>query len=261
MELGISSASFYPHTNTEDTIEIMKSLEFKSGEIFLNSPFEYSDSFIDELIEIKEEKAFTVNSVHSFCGAFEPFIFDRYKRRRNDMLKYFKDVCRAGRRLSAKCYTFHGLRLSDLNSLDLNFITDIYNELTYTANEAGIKLAQENVFWCMSSNLDYLSILKDKIKYPLYYTFDIKQAYKSGIEPEKYIEIMDKNLINLHLNDRDEKSACLLPGKGTVDFKKLKNLLQKVDYQGIGTIEVYNENYKNFNEIMESKRFLEQIFD
>lgn len=261
MELGISSASFYPHTNTEDTIEIMKSMDFNMGEIFLNSPFEYDDSFIDKLVEIKDEKEFIVNSVHSFCGAFEPYIFDKYKRRRNDMLKYFKDVCRAGKKLGAKSYTFHGMRLMDLNSLDLNSVIDTYNELTYISNESGIKLAQENVFWCMSSNLDYLKILREKVKYPLYYTFDIKQAYKAGIESEKYIEIMDKNLVNLHLNDRDEKNVCLLPGRGTVDFAAIKQLLDKIDYQGIGTIEVYSDNYKSFYELSESKKLLDKIFN
>lgn len=260
MELGLSSASFYPNVNTEDSIKLMSSLGFNAGELFLNCPFEYTDSFTDVLLEEKLKHNFNIKSVHSFAGPFEPYLFDRYKRRRDDMFKHFKDLCSAGKKLGAECYTFHGHRLADLQSLDIKFITDVYNELAYIASEKGIKLAQENVFWCMSSNLEFLKILKEKVAQPLYFTLDIKQAHKAKLKPSQYIDIMGSELVNLHLNDNDASSSCLLPGKGTVDFKELNNLLSNVSYKGIGTIEVYSENYENYNDIIVSKQILEDIF-
>ena len=259
MEIGLSSASFYPYVNTEDSISLMKSLGFNTGEIFLNSPSEYEADFIKKLVYEKEEKDFKINSVHGFSGSFEPYLFDSYKRRALDMREYFKQVCAAGKALGAECYTFHGLRLDNLNNLDIKRIIEVYDELIYIASEAGIKLAQENVCWCMSSNLEFLSLLKEKCKNPLYFTIDIKQAYKAGIEPEKYVEIMAEKICNFHINDRDNEKACMLPGKGNVKYIELVNKLMKYGYNGKGIIEVYRENYCNYDELTKVKDYLTEL--
>ena len=41
-------------------------------------------------------------------------------------------------------------------------------------------------------------MIKENCKYPVYFTLDIKQAYKAGIKPEKYIDVMGKNMVNFH---------------------------------------------------------------
>jgi len=256
MEIGLSSASFYPFVNTEESIALMKSLGFNVGELFLNSPSEYEEDFIKKLLHEKEEQNFKVNSVHGFSGSFEPYLFDSYNRRAEDMKVFFKKVCAAGKLLGADCYTFHGLRLDKLSNLNLDKIIENYNELCYLACEAGIKLAQENVSWCMSSDLQFLQLLKEKCKYPLYFTIDIKQAYKAGVAPESYIDIMGESLVNFHINDRSEQEVCLLPGQGNVNYLELVNKLKKCGYNGKGIIEVYRENYYSYNELTKAKDYL-----
>jgi sugar phosphate isomerase/epimerase len=260
MEIGLSSASFYPLVNTEDSIKIMKELGFKVGEIFLNSTSEYETEFIKLLINEKEKYEFEINSVHGFSSSYEPFLFETYKRRRDDMMVYFKKICKAGRQLGAKCYTFHGMRNIDINNLNLDFVIERYNELTYIAAETGIMLAQENVSWCMSHDLNFLSTLKEKCKYPLHFTLDIKQAYKAGIDPVAYIKVMKDSIVNFHINDRDESRTCLLPGKGNVNFKRISKELANVSYSGNGIIEVYRDNYLNYNELVESSKLLKEYF-
>ncbi|NMM63221.1 sugar phosphate isomerase/epimerase [Clostridium sp. P21] len=256
MEIGISSASFYPNLNTEDSISFMSNLGFKSGEIFLNSPSEYEEDFIKRILEQKLKYDFKIHSVHCLSSAFEPYLFDDYKRRRDDMLLCFKKICRAAKLLGAKCYTFHGMRWKNINDLNYKFILEIYNQLTYLAMEEGIKLAQENVSWCMSSNLSFLNKIKDNVKYPIHFTLDIKQAYKAHVPPEKYIDVMGSLIANFHVNDRDDNNICLLPGKGEVNFKKISCKLKEIGYNEIGIIEVYSNNYDNYDEIKNSKEFL-----
>ena len=261
MDIGLSSASFYPHINTEDSIGQMKKLNFNCGEIFLNTISEYEEDFIKILNEKRIENAFNIYSVHSFSSAFEPYLFDGYKRRAQDMMKNFTKLCKAASILGATCYTFHGLRYEPFENMNKKRVLDGFNELVYIAHENGIKLAQENVSWCMSSNLEYLKFLKDTCKYPIYFTLDIKQAYKAGISPYKYIEVMGDRIINFHVNDRDEKHICLLPGKGSVNYLDLVNKLHGTGYNGIGIIEVYNENYKNFDELTQAKEFLDSLIN
>lgn len=256
MEIGLSSASFYPNIHTENSIALMKSLGFQSGEIFLNSPSEYEENFLINLLEEKNKYSFKINSVHGFSASFEPFLFDSYKRRRDDMIVYFKKLCKAAKLLGAQCYTFHGMRRIDMSFVDMELILEVYNKLAYIAAEEGIKLAQENVSWCMSSDVNFLAEIKEKCKYPLYFTLDIKQAYKGGTNPEDYINIMKRDIVNFHINDRDKDNVCLLPGKGEVDYKKIFCKLKEMSYNGIGIIEVYSNNYLNYDEIIDSKNFL-----
>jgi sugar phosphate isomerase/epimerase len=259
MNIGLSSASFYPEVNTEDSIKLMKSLGFNSGEIFLNTPSEYEEDFIKKLLEETNKYNFKIYSIHCCSSQYEPFIFDKYKRRREDMLVYYKKLCRAAKLLGAECYTFHGMRLENFNNLDKKFIADVYDELSYISLEEGIKLSQENVSWCMSSNLNFLSFLNECCKHPIYFTLDIKQAYKAFVDPEKYIDVMGKNIVNFHVNDRDEKHICMLPGRGTVDYGKIVSKLRGMEYDGMAIIEVYRENYTSYTELSDAGRFVTQF--
>lgn len=259
MDIGLSSAVFYPRIETENSIELISKMGFKCAEIFLNSPTEYEQDFIKKLIEQKEKYKLKINSVHSFSSSFEPYLFDLYKRRRKDMLVYFEKVCKAASALGAKCYTFHGAKLEQGKFRDRKLIFEVYNNLCYIASENNIKLAQENVSWCMSSIPEYLMELKEKCKYPIYFTLDIKQAYKAMNTPKTYIDIMKQNLVNIHINDRDEKNVCLIPGKGKVNFKQLFNDINKYGYNGNVIIELYSDNYSSYEEIQNSKKYLESF--
>ena len=258
MEVGISSACFYPDFELEKSFEIMKELDFNTGELFLNTYYEYSDDFVKKLIEEKEKNNFNIKSVHFFSSMYEPYLFDQYERRRKDSLEIFKNICKATNKLGAFSYTFHGMRKQEFNTINKKEILDIYNELAYIARENNIYLSQENVSWCMSSDIEFLKYLKNNIKYDIKFTCDIKQAYKSNENPLHYIDIMGKDLVNFHINDRDEKSICLLPGKGRVNYKPIIEKLKTLDYKGPLIIEVYRDNFKTYEELKDVKDFIEK---
>lgn len=260
MEIGISSACFYPDGLLEDSIKIMKDLGFDSGELFANTPSECDEGFILNLKEEAEKQKFNIRSFHFFSGMYEPFLFDSYKRRRDDALKLYKKICKATNLLGASVYSFHGMRMADLNSIDKKLIIDVYNELCYIAAENNIALGQENVSWCMSGDLDFLKMIKNEVKYPLRYTFDIKQAYKANEDPLKYLDIMGKDLVNFHINDRSETSVCELPGNGTVDYNHIIAKLKEIQYDDIAVLEVYRENFKAYDELKETRIFLQDLF-
>lgn len=261
MKIGISTANFYPDTNTEDTIEKIKKLGFNIVEVFLNSESEYNLEFIEILKYKLDENDIKVYSVHGFSTSFEPFLFDRYKRRREDMEKKYISIIKATSKLGAHIYNFHGLRKIDGESLKEDFILDVYNNLSYEASKEGVSFTQENVSWCKSSEISFINLLNEKMKYPIKYTLDIKQAYKAGVSPSDYIDVMGEKLINFHINDRDDQNTCLMPGKGNVDYIELSNKLKEKGYDDVGIIEVYRENYLKTEEFTKAAKFLENIFN
>lgn len=256
MKIGLSSACFYPEVLTEDSIKLITDIGFNSGEIFLNSNSEYEDGFLGLLNEERLRHGFDIRSVHSFSSAFEPYLFEMYDRRREDMFKSFKKVCRAAKQLGAKYYTFHGMRKVDFETMNKRRIVDIYDNLIYSALEEGVVLAQENVSWCMSADTRYLELLRDKCRYPVKYTLDVKQSFRAGVDLHSYLDVMGGDLVNLHINDRNENSHCLLPGKGSVDYDQLFNKLKSMGYNGDMIIEVYRDNFKKYEELATARDFL-----
>ncbi len=219
MEIGISSACFYPDMVLEDSIPIMKRLGFNIGELFINTVSECNEDYILKIKEETIKNKFNIRSVHFFSAMYEPFLFD----------------------------------------IDKRLVLDVYNELLYIAGENNIELAQENVSWCMSSNLEFLKMIKEDVKQSIKYTFDIKQSYKANKNPLDYLDIMGENLINLHINDRDKNSPCKLPGEGDVDYNIIFNKLREINYDKMAIIEVYRDNFKKYEELSRVHDFLRKF--
>ena len=58
------------------------------------------------------------------------------------------------------------------------------------------------------------------------------------------------NIRHLHISDHSIASDCMLPGNGGFDFSAFFELFQKNGYKGDAVIEVYNNAYKDFGEIV-----------
>ncbi|MFH5836686.1 sugar phosphate isomerase/epimerase family protein [Proteiniclasticum sp. C24MP] len=259
MEIGISTAIFYPELLTEDAVKKLADKGFRVLEIFANSFFEFSEDYGHELKALAQKENVRINSVHTVSSAFEPYLFDAYERRREDFFRIFQDFVRFGEILGAKAYTFHGLIRKPHRNMSFSEVVYIYERMVYEAGVRGMALAQENVSWCLSGDLEYLKRLKDAVKEPLKFTLDVKQAVKAGKSPYDYLDIYGEDLMNLHLNDHDAVSTCLLPGKGNFDFGKLFHKVESLGYKGPGIIEVYKENYESLAELIESRKYLERI--
>lgn len=259
MNIGISTAIFYPDLQTEEAVALLGDAGFQEGEVFVNSFSEFTPEYGEMLGQVAKDKEFSIRSIHTVSSAFEPYLFDAYERRRDDFFKIYKDFLLFGEMIGAKAYTFHGLIKKPHPKMTFKDLVYVYEKMVYEGNLHGISLAQENVSWCLSGDLEFLKRLKDQVKEPLKFTLDVKQAVKAHKSPYDYLEIYGEDLYNLHLNDHNEEFSCLLPGKGNFDFESLFKEVTRLGYQGPGIIEVYKENYENIEELTKSKKLLERL--
>lgn len=259
MEIGVSTAIFYPEERTEDAVRLLAKEGFRVMEVFANSFFEFTEEYGEALRDIAEEENVRINSIHTVSSAFEPYLFDAYERRRDDFFKIYKDFLDFGEIVGAKVYTFHGLIKRPHKRMTFEDVVYVYEKMVYEAGLRGISLAQENVSWCLSGDLEYLKRLKEAVKGPLKFTLDVKQAVKAGRSPYEYLDIYGSDLMNLHLNDHNDTSTCLLPGEGHFNFRTLRDKVEELGYKGPGIIEVYRENYHTLQDLAESKKVLERI--
>lgn len=259
MQIGISTAIFYPKVLTENALPLLSNQGFTLGEVFVNSFSEFTAAYAQGLLEVMAAERFQVHSIHTVSSAFEPYLFDAYPRRREDFFRIFQDFVRFGALLGARAYTFHGLIKPPHASMAWGDVVDIYDAMVEEAGRHGIALAQENVSWCRSGDPAFLKRLKRDVAGPLKFTLDVKQAVKAGRSPYEYLDIYGEDLVNLHLNDHAPGHSCLLPGRGTFDFRELRKRLDAVGYEGPGIIEVYSDNFRGLEELGDSRRYLESL--
>ena len=258
MRIGISTASFYPDITTEESLEVMKKLGFNICEAFLESDYETSSGYALSLLEKSKNLDIEIYSVHAFSPTFEPFLFDKYERRRLEMEKKFKSVCKAANILGAKYYTFHGMK----NTKGKDDYKEIGKKLDYLCNiakEYDVNLCLENVSRCKGGNLEFLSNIEKYMDNQLNYTLDLKQARRNNKSPFEYLNIYKNNIKNVHINDSLNESLCLLPGAGNDNLKELISSIYKLDKNIPYIIEVYRDNYKTFDEIINSRKYLESL--
>lgn len=258
MRVGISTACFYPKSPLE-SIEIIGQMGFKFIEIFVNTESEYTKEYADKILEKTKYYGIKIVSIHPYTGGFESLMFfSDYAKRTNDYIKQYTKYFQFANYLGADFFTFHGERKDILTFLDGKEERDIetYKILSKNARESGIYFAQENVSYCKSADYEFLHNLYEKVP-DIRFTFDFKQSYRAKNDVYKYLDVMSDKLVNIHINDYDDEKFCKLPGAGKVDFSQFFNTLN--NYNGKFLIEVYKTDYKNTDEIINAKKFLENI--
>jgi sugar phosphate isomerase/epimerase len=255
MRVGISTACFYPYVNTEDTLDIIKDLGFNLCEVFMEAESEMNQSFCYDLRNKAEKLGIEIYSVHAFNATFEPFLFDRYERRRKEMEDKYIKTCIAGEILGAKYYTFHGAT-SSMPIGNINDIVSRIGNLCKLAKANNISLSQENVSWCKSKDPEYIRILKDNLKDNLNFTLDIKQSVRSLKTPMEFLHIYNEGPSTVHINDATTDASCLLPGCGKMNLKEIIEEVTKIDKSIPYIIEVYCENYNKYEELGQAKEHL-----
>lgn len=254
MQAGISTASFYPFL-IEDSIMHMAKNNIENIEIFFNTFSEIKKDYLKELSKIIKDNNQKVISIHPFTCGFEPFmLFTNYDRRLNDGLEFHKKYFEAMNILNAKYFVFHGDRKQGLIEDEESF--ERFAKLRDLGKEYNIVVAQENVERCRSGNLSYLKKMIKYLDNDVAIVFDNKQAFRSNITEEEFINAVGKNIVHMHISDRDENYECIALGNGNIDVKNILKQLKKVNFNGCIIIELYKERLNYLDEIYKSYKNL-----
>lgn len=257
MSIGISTSCFYPQ-ETEQAFLYLAQKGITKTEIFFNSLNELKDGFIDELIDIKEKYGISVTAIHPYASFSEPFlIFSDYLRRFNESKLIYERYFDIAKALGAKIVTLHGDK--PLSKLPVEEYCERYLELFLSAKEKGVILSQENVANFRSKDVEFIKEISEILGDNIRFTLDIKQCVRSGVSVFDMLKAMQNKIAHVHLSDHSLSSDCLLPTLGGFDFKGLFSALKKQNYKGDYIIEVYNNAYKSYEEIIESYNKLSKI--
>jgi len=249
LRIGVSSASLYPQLPTEKAIVNIAAMGCKTVEVFLQTRREYHPAYIQKLSRLCRLLQLDVHSLHAASSQYEPMLFYSYRRQNLDGQDILKRVLEAGAILGAQYLVFHGaLRVENQ---DPSRILAGLRQVAATAAKWGLKLALENVSWCIGWSPEVFKWLESEAIPNLYYTFDTKQAVRSGFSPQEFLKVMGNRLGNVHISD----------GYGGVpdakaDFSELVKTLNDVGYAGPVILEVYGGKVQTLAQLFQGWKVL-----
>ena len=261
MDFGISTACFYPQ-NLTTSIKLLAENNIKYMEIFSNTASEITPEYAKEVKNIITPYNIKVTSIHPFTSGYEHILlFSDYYKRFEDAVEFYKNYFEFACTLGAKIVVLHGdRRFPEIGGIPDEEYFERYYILQKTAKTFGISIGQENVNMFRSQNTVFLKNMKDYLGDNVDFVFDIKQAVRSQNDPYKVCEAMGNRIAHIHINDNDSNNDCLLPGKGTMDYKSILSQIKGYGYNGKAVIEVYRKNFENVSEIFQSYKYLVNNF-
>lgn len=257
MAIGISSASLYPQQSTEVALLNIAALGCCHVEVFLQTRREYRPGYVRRLARMCRQLGLKVLSLHAASTQFEPMLFYTYRRQVQDSRDMLEQVLEAAALLGADCYVFHGpLRVAPPDRLRLLAgVADVAER----AGNRGVRLALENVSWCVGWEPAVFRWLGKQNVPNLWFTFDNKQAARSGFDDADFIRAMGSRLINVHLSDISRSRTGLLPGRGSADFAAIADQLEQRLYGGPIILEAYGAQVEDTAALARSWRLLGEM--
>lgn len=256
MKIGVSTASFFPREECENSIQIIKGMGADCAEVFLGTFYEYRPEFV----KANKDKfgGIEVCSVHAFSSNFEPQLFNSSRRVRGDGYYWLDQLMRSASDLGAKNYSFHGFISRRTDNINYDRIGANLQDICEFCARYGVGLSLENVSWCTYNRPDLFRELKSRCP-NLSAVLDVKQARRSGYPINMYIEDMRGAISHVHLSDVDKNGKMCLPGKGVYNFEEIFRRLRDAGFDGPALIEVYGWDYTDYSEIKQSLEYLKEI--
>jgi sugar phosphate isomerase/epimerase len=228
LRLGLSSGALFPMP-TEDVPDAAASVGLFDLEIMLQTPGEYSASFMRELASRCRAAGCRVYAVHLWQELHA--LLSPYARRVREGRALFARAIDGTIDLGGKVLVWHGPRHSELRSSDdqARFLDAVADRASACA-AAGLRLAIENVSWCaLASVRDVLGFAASIKEFDprgerVGFAFDPFQADEAGANPFMILSAMEGRVFDVHLSDRHEHGPAerhLPPGEGDLPWPAL----------------------------------------
>ncbi len=246
--IGISTASLYP-LHTEDALNELAAHGVKLAEVFANSTCEAEEPYISMMSGTVRQHGMSICSLHPFSSPMESvYLFGTYDRRVEEMLAMYRRFFEGMNKLGAEIFVLHGAIKSSKCTPE-HYIQQ-FRMLAEIGREYGITVAQENVCYCLSGELEFLKLMQRELGEYARFVLDLKQARRSGAKAADYVEALGSDIIHCHVSDADRYDDCLPIGKGNFDFVELHKRLSDKGYSGSYIVELYRHNYSDTEELV-----------
>ncbi len=129
------------------------------------------------------------------------------------------------------------------------------------AEKYGVIILTENLLWGQSIQLSMISELVERVNSPFFgWCYDTGHGHCQGEALETLLDCRIPPLsLHIHDNSGNYRDEHLIPGDGTLDFKKCFTLLKKIGYAGDFVLEAHHQSVDA--EDSERDEILRRLYD
>tara|TARA_Y100001958_G_scaffold157069_1_gene151257 strand:- start:1945 stop:2763 length:819 start_codon:yes stop_codon:yes gene_type:complete len=216
---------FFPKKNWFKEFEKAKMVGLDFIELFAERKFNKSNPIwsdkgrnqIKKLVKLNNLKLITICDDH---------VIDKNIHKKS-YLKYFNNLLYVTNRLGIKSIILPLYEKSNLTNENCIKFINILKIILKNSHKRNINILLES-----NISAETFLFLKKKVKYKnLYFLFDTGNRVKN----ENYFEdilILNKNIKQVHIKDKNKEMKNVKIGKGLVNFKKIFAYLKKIKFQG-----------------------------
>ena len=252
--IGISTACLYP-LETESALDRLLQLGFQRFEVFLNSFSELEEPYLraqKRILRAAVQPSALFIPLPPVSKAF--CFFSDYIRRFHDGQDLYKRYFEAAAELGASIVVLHGQKKVSKSLTEEQYF-ERYEKLYQLGQRYHIMLAQENVNLYRSESPDFIRRMRRQLGENCAFCFGYQAVLSSGSDPFAMASAMADRLVHVHLNDRDDREDCLLPGRGKVPYQRLFDQLQQMGLRRRLYHRGVPENFNKLSELVEAACF------
>jgi len=265
MEIGFS-ASRKP---VEEYFEFAAENGFKRLDLGCSSPLNFPHTFTKERIREVRELGESYGIKYGLHTASYVNTAEIMPKVREASEEHLLEYIRLSKEISAEYCVIHcGYHFSMFRDLVMESLFKTFRAAARLAEELDLLLVIENMNAVHpDSEIVYLGVTIEEIRQVLEavpspylaLALDIAHANLLPGGVEAWIEAFPDKIYHLHLSDNDRVLDRHLPiGEGTIDFKRVFELLKGVGFKGTGTLEVGSEK-NNVKSLRRLREILDQL--
>jgi len=267
------STNAYRNYSIEQSINSIVSVGYNAVELMCDEPHAFppltekkinsiKDTLQKNNIEISNLNGFMMCAIQDF---HHPSWIEKDVKFRQKRIDHTKNCLELARKLGVKTVSTEpgGPKngLSEKEGFEL-FQSGI-NEVLPIAEKNNVKLLIEpEPELLIENSSQFLKFISNFDSDYLGLNFDIGHFFCVGENPEEAIKILKDYLSHIHLEDisKSRVHKHLIPGKGVINFKKIFDVLNEINYDNYVTIELYTYQDNPQQAAKEALDYVKSIF-
>jgi sugar phosphate isomerase/epimerase len=273
-KLAFSTNAFTKYS-VEQAITMIARIGYAGVELLADKPHLFAHELdaaqIDRVKRILTDNDLAVSNINANTASgyyedappepfFEPALSNPDKKLRKWRTEYTKRCIDLAKEVSATSVSITSGKsmLGKPPEEAIELFKDSLSEILSYAQSKGVKVGIEYEPGLLVETADEVWVLIDEMESSvLGVNLDVGHSYIAGENPAQVILDFSSRLLSLHLEDiREKKHYHRVPGTGDIDFLEIGEALQKIDFTGFATVELYNHSDEPELAAKESLAFL-----
>jgi sugar phosphate isomerase/epimerase len=267
------STNAFTNYSLSQSIEKISRVGYEGVEIMCDIPHAYppnlneatineiNQSLINNKVQISNLNAFTL---FGLGDTYHPSWIENEKKDRDLRIKHTIDCINLAQKLGAKNISIEPggpVEFPANREKYLELFASGIREILPHAEEKRIKiLIEPEPDLLLETSFEFLNFMKDFKSDYLKLNFDIGHFYCVSEDPSALIPRLAEYIEHFHMADiKDRKHYHLIPGLGSIDFASVFESIDKINYNGFVTVELYPYKKNPIEAAETSMNFLNSI--